>query len=224
MSHVIDYSPEQVDQKLRDLNALSLALQFITTASGQQALRLRLMQGCVIGEDGLVYRDGKVVTKGNAQYRTWASDNGGELVGDWPLPQGMTAKDVGANAVAVVEMTPEAKAEYKKMNAYDQPYEVGVIPRLNPETGEMTYSLTHDFFNGGNGLEKYIGETKVKYPPGGGPAKVEEAHGQLMMFYQMAAAKMQADAVGIDIEYERLEDGSYKAKVDKRTEAHKVLA
>jgi len=193
-----------------------MACQYITTKDGQPALRLRLMQGCEIGADGLVYRDGKVVTKGNAHYRTWADDNNGELVGDWPLPQGMTSKDVGNNAVAVIEMTEAAQAEHKKTNVYDQPYEVGVIPRLNHETGEMTYSMAHDFFCGGNSIEKYIGNTEVEYGKGG-EQQVKSAHGQLMMFYKMAAAKVAAENAGVDIEFEKLGDGSYKARVDKET-------
>ena len=215
MSHIVEYSPDSIDQKLVNINALKTACDCILTKSGKPALELRLMGGCVIGEDGLVYRDGKVVTKGNGHYRTWKDDHGGRLVGDWPLPTGMTADEVGNNAVATIALTEEAKKEIGRRDAY----EVGVIPHLDPETGQMTYALTHDFYGGGMGVEKFIGETKIKYgkQARGADAKVEEAHGNVVMFYQMTMAKMAAEQAGKDIEFFCNEDGSYSAVVDKAT-------
>lgn len=226
MSHVIDYAPDAIDQKIRNLNAALRACEFCTTKDGQPALRLRLMAGCVVGEDGLVYRDGKVVLKGNAHYRTWKDDHGGKLVGDWPCPKGMTEAEVGNNAVAVIELTEAAKKEGRCPKAY----EVGIIPHADPKTGEVTYSLTHDFYGGGAGLEQYVGHTEIDYGTPSGKSrlgstggKVKSAHGNFLMFYQMAAAQLAAEEAGLDIQFAKNEDGTYSAVADTQGVAAQVL-
>lgn len=65
----------------------------------------------------------------------------GTSVGDYPLPEGFTAKDLGKCDFAI--KFPDAK------------YEVGVVKRKDGKPG---YELLWDFWSGGFGLEKAIGK------------------------------------------------------------------
>lgn len=221
ISHVIDYAPGAVEQKLRHLGALKLSCECALTQSGQPALRLRLPAGAVLGSDGHLYdAQGNRIVAGEEGYRTWKNDHGGRLVGDWPLPAGMTTAQVGNNAVCVVELTEEAKKEVRARHKYDvEPYEVGVIARVDAKSGELTYSLTHDFFAGGYGLEDYVGKTVLNSGrSSGGRPGVKEAHGDLLMYYQMMCAKLAAQEAGHDIEFAKQDDGSYVAVADRQSQ------
>jgi hypothetical protein len=212
VSHVIDCSPDELTQKLRHMHALQMACECSLTKSGKQALRLRLPAGAQIGADGHLYRGGKRLEKGNEHYRTWKDDHG-RLVGDWPVPKGMTADQVGENGVAVIELTEDGIKELPHRQDV-KPYQVGVIPHVNEE-GDLTYSLTHDFFAGGYGLEHYIGQTKLNNK-GDKSQRVESAHELILMYYQMMAAKIAAQEAGHDIEFVPQDDGTYVAVVDKQ--------
>lgn len=204
ISHVIDYAPDAVESKVRHCGILAGACKMIST------LELVLPPGAAVGPDGLIVdAKGKVLTKGAMHYRTWKDDHGGRLVGDWPVPAGMTAEDVGENAVAVVRLTAEAR---KKCGGSTAPYEVGVIPQVDPKTGEVTYSLCHDFFNKGYGLEAHVGETEVDYST----KKVKSAHGTLLQHYQLLCAKLAAEEAGHTFEWQKTEDGGYVAVADKQ--------
>lgn len=76
-----------------------------------------------------------------SQYRWW-----GYSVGDFPLPEGFSEKDLG-------------KCDYA-LTVKDKPdaYEVGVVPRRDGKPG---YALLFDFYNGGKGLVDKIGENAV---------------------------------------------------------------
>ena len=216
MSHVIDFNPNSVEQKIKNLNALSMACECVTTKNGQPALRLRLMKECALGIYGHLYNNQVRVSKGNAHYRTWKDDHNGRLVGDWPLPKGMTSADIGDNAVAVIELTEAAKKELGKGST--EPYEVGVVPHVM-EDGELVYSLTHDFFSGGYGLENYVGKTKLDRKKNkNNEDVVVSAHEDILMFYQMMCAKLSAQEAGHDIEFLAQEDGTYVAIVDKQAQ------
>lgn len=76
--------------------------------------------------------------KKKSSYRWW-----GYSVGDFPLPEGFTEKDLGKCDYALtVKDNPDA-------------YEVGVVPRRDGKPG---YALLFDFYNGGLGLVDKIGE------------------------------------------------------------------
>ncbi len=202
ISHVIDYAPDAVESRVRHCGILAGACKMIST------LELVLPPGAAVGPDGLIRNaSGNVMTSGNTHYRTWKDDHNGRLVGDWPLPAGMTAEQVGENAVAVIRLTAEAR---KKCGS-TAPYEVGVIPNVDEKTGEVTYSLCHDFFGGGYGLEAHVGQTEIDYAT----KKTKSAHGLLLMHYQLLAAKMAAEEAGHTFEWQKTEDGGYVAVADK---------
>ena len=67
----------------------------------------------------------------------------GRHVGDYPLPEGFTAEDMG-------------KCEHAlRIKGNTQAYEVGVVKRRDGKPG---YTLMYDFWGGGYGLEEAIGK------------------------------------------------------------------
>lgn len=68
----------------------------------------------------------------------------GEHVGDYPMPEGFTEKDLGKcdHALSVPNN--------------DEAYEIGVVKRGD------SYTLLWDFWAGGNGLEEKVGENAEK--------------------------------------------------------------
>ena len=76
--------------------------------------------------------------RGQREYRWW-----GRHEGDYPLPQGFAAADLGKcdHAITVV--------------GNDIAYEVGVVARRDGRPG---YTLLWDFYNGGYGLESHVGK------------------------------------------------------------------
>jgi hypothetical protein len=83
-------------------------------------------------ELGMEFREGQT------KFKWW-----GHSVGDYPLPVGFTEADMGKCSHAL--------AVKGKPNAY----EVGVVARRDGKPG---YVLMWDFFNGGEGLQKVVGE------------------------------------------------------------------
>lgn len=71
----------------------------------------------------------------------------GRHVGDYPLPQGFNAADLGCCEHALV------------IPGNQEAYSVGVVKRRDGKPG---YTLLWDFFAGGYGLEKAIGIDGVK--------------------------------------------------------------
>jgi len=201
VSHVVEYAPGAVEQKLRNITAAKMA------AECQDNLELVLPKGHTIGEDGHV-RDanGQLVTKGGMHYRTWKDDHSGRLVGDWPMPTGMTLADVGENAVAILRVKDKSKVK----SYGTAPYEIGLVPHVDKKTGEITYSLAHDFYQGGYGIEDIVGKTEVDRSS----KKVISAHGEYLMFYQMMSAKLAAQESGWDINFKKLADGTYEGVAD----------
>lgn len=199
MSHVIVTNAG----KINNLQALLLACDCIKGPDQLSALVLQLPPGHVIGVDGKVYdAAGVLQLKGAMGYRTWAADHGG-LEGDWPVPAGMRANDVGRNAVAVVKLANGAAKQHPRA------YEVGVIPQVDPKTQELTYGLGHDFFNRGYGLEDYTGPTELY------DDKVKTANGNLLMHYQLMCLRLAAENAGHSCDFEQQADGSYKVYTDR---------
>lgn len=83
-------------------------------------------------------RCGCEFVEGQKTYRWY-----GRHVGDYPLPQGFAASDLGHCEHAI---------RVKGGNA--QAYEVGVVKRRDGKPG---YTLLWDFWAGGHGLQKAIG-------------------------------------------------------------------
>ncbi len=71
-------------------------------------------------------------------YRWW-----GHSEGDYPLPAGMTAVDLGKCDHAI------------RIPGDDRAYEIGVVKRRDGKPG---YSLLWDFYNGGFGMEFKVGK------------------------------------------------------------------
>jgi hypothetical protein len=71
-------------------------------------------------------------------YRWW-----GRSVGDYPLPYGFTAADLGHCDHAI------------RIPGNDRAYEIGVVKRKDGKPG---YQLLWDFYQGGYGLQEKVGE------------------------------------------------------------------
>lgn len=85
---------------------------------------------------------GMELKTGQTTYRWW-----GRSVGDYPLPEGFKASDLGKCEHALtIPGNPRA-------------YEVGVVKRRDGKPG---YTLLWDFYGGGYGLRNAIGEDGVK--------------------------------------------------------------
>jgi hypothetical protein len=158
MSHITELDADKADQAIKDLHVLKKAAE----------------------RCGLEFRENQTT------FHSWATDHGGQLVGDHPLPEGRTADDVGRCQHAMGIPTAQQGGDLDK-------YEIGVV-ESNKYPG--TYSLLYDFFGGA--LERHVGD------------KCED----LMMFYQMEAARAAAEEQGYTYNEEKLEDGTYTATVE----------
>lgn len=155
-----------------------------------------------------------------SHYRTWKDNHNGRLVGDWPLPEGWTAEQVGENAVHVIRKTNVSNRE-----SAGAPYEIGIVPVrvTRGENGEVLaavpdskgteYILMTDWYNDGNGIleEQGVGRRLSKTE-----VKSESAFGELFMHYRMMEAQLEAERLGDSISFEKQPDGSYVAEVDTR--------
>jgi hypothetical protein len=156
------------------------------------------------------------LVQGQSEYRTWKTDNG-KLVGDYPLPNGWTAEDVGQHAVGVIRLTDEALKkrgiDTEQRNGHGKPYEIGIVPvtcqrdeegkiiSSKPGEGEE-YMLVTDFWASGNGLLLAEGLS--------GPNRYgDKALGDLYMHYRMAEAKQAAEKVGDKLSFQKQQDGSW---------------
>jgi len=90
---------------------------------------------------GLEFREGK-------QTYNWY----GRSVGDYPLPMGFTASELGKCEHAIGIPGCHATGRY-------EPYELGVVRRRDGGEG---YTLLWDFWDGGHGLEALVGQDACK--------------------------------------------------------------
>lgn len=133
-------------------------------------------------------------------YRTYKDDNDGRLVGDWDLPEGLTAADVGDNAEYVIRVTDAKLQSMTKQSDRNRkhvaPYEIGVVPS---RTSPGQYYLAADFWLQGRG---------VLAVPGVGvyDEKTSTAFGELYMYYRMAEDACMAEELGDHIEFEKVGD------------------
>jgi hypothetical protein len=130
-------------------------------------------------------RCGLEFREGQTTFHNWATDHG-KLVGDWPLPEGRTSEDVGKCTHAIgIPVNQQAGA-----GAYAN-YEIGVV---ESQKFPGTYSLMYDFWGGT--LEGKVGK------------RCEN----LLMYYQVEAAKLAAQESGHEWVEESLPDGTVFGK------------
>ena len=128
---------------------------------------------------GLEFRDCEP-RKGH--YRTWKDKNGG-WVGDWPLPEGVSADEMGDNADYVISVP-------ASLDPHKTCYELGIVW----DEADQCWYPAHDFYAGGNGLERYIGATTVK------GQQVVKSHQTLMGNYRLAQTALRRRALGQKVE------------------------
>ena len=75
----------------------------------------------------------------------------GESIGDYPLPEGFAANDLG-HCEHAIRMNDSDRI--KAINLGCDPYEIGVVKRRDGKPG---WTLLWDFYDGGKGLERIIG-------------------------------------------------------------------
>jgi hypothetical protein len=78
------------------------------------------------------------LTRGQKQYRWY-----GRHVGDYPLPQGFKAEDMGRCEHAITSRDKHGA------------YEVGVVERRDGQPG---WTLIYDFYAGGQGMSEVVGD------------------------------------------------------------------
>lgn len=157
MSHGIISKNES--SKITDIPALKLAVQEM---------------------GGLSFRE---CEPGKGTYRTWKSDHG-RWVGDWPLPEGVSAEEMGSNADFVISVDGDPQA-----------YELGIV---RDEKDNCWYPA-YDFYCGGKGLEAHIGPIKMK------GKKVLSAAPKLMEHYQLMKLGLKSKAMGKNVSFQKQE-------------------
>ena len=170
MSHVV----KNVNEKGKILSIAALELACVSLIVDGKSGLLELVQ----------------TEKGKGKYRTWKSDHG-KLVGDWDVPTGMTAADVGENADYVIRVTEEGR-RYLKSKGYSNPYEVGVVW----EESEQCYRLVYDFFANAQGLELIIGKTVVDYKKSHRSGNLTQSCPDLIKWYNASRDKLMAEKNG----------------------------
>lgn len=108
----------------------------------------------------------------------------GRHVGDYPLPEGFTAEDLGQcdHCIALVADT---KQQLQRRNTY----EIGVCRRRDGRPG---YTLLWDFWEQGHGLTEIVGEQA----------------GKLKQAYAITVAKHEALKKGFRVHEQQRADGS----------------
>lgn len=94
-------------------------------------------------------RLGLELVRGQQTYRWY-----GKSVGDFPLPTGFTAAELGTCEHAI-RMTASSVESRHPLDTAGPAYEIGVCRRRDGKPG---HALLWDFFDGGYGLEKHVGK------------------------------------------------------------------
>lgn len=122
-------------------------------------------------------------------------------VGDYPLPEGMRAADLGKNATYVFRIKPEA---YKELGIAGEPYEMGLVEDPN---NPGCYVPVYDFWAGGHGLDKAIGAPLFA---GGDSRQIQMLGPKLKQCYDMACDALAARQSGDAIEFLTARDAHAK--------------
>ena len=86
---------------------------------------------------------GMTLVKNQQTYRWY-----GKVMGDYPLPEGFKAEDMGKCEHAL-------RLNTRPMGVTRDPYEIGIVKRRDGKPG---YTLLWDFWQGGFGLEAAVGK------------------------------------------------------------------
>jgi len=122
----------------------------------------------------------------------------GRSVGDWKIPEGWTAADMGRNAVLVLSAGPDCRKKHGMHSAY----EMAIIPdKKNPGA----YTVMYDFYGPGRELEKVIGKPVVDYRT----QEAEAVAPEFVKHYRMCADALSAAELGEEITFEQEADGSW---------------
>ncbi len=169
--------------------------------------------------------------QGEKHYRTWKDNHDGKLVGDWPLPDGWTASQIGEGAHHVIRVTEAAlKSKFSEgsREASSAPYEIGVVPvRVVRDANDNVVSATYDekgseyilmtdWWSSGNGilnLPGVGGRVRDAIHPQTGN-KTEMSFGDLYMHYRMVQARSEAELQGDTMVFHQESDGTYTATSD----------
>jgi len=123
-------------------------------------------------------------------------------MGDYPLPAGMKANELGNNAKFVVKLT-EATAS-KRADTSHIPYEIGMVEDPN---NPGCYTPIYDFWAGGYGLEETVGAPLFE---GKDTRKVQMLCPKLKQFYDMCCDKLAAQQAGDNIQFLTAKDAHEK--------------
>lgn len=123
----------------------------------------------------------------------------GQSVGDYAVPAGFTAAELGKNAVLVLAVPEPKRSELRHRYGQD-PYELGIVPDpLNPGC----YTMMCDYFMRGYGLCDLVGD------PIYADGQLEQLAPLFLMHYRMCADAVSARQAGDTIQFERQPDGSF---------------
>jgi hypothetical protein len=141
-------------------------------------------------------RLGLEFVEGQKTYRWW-----GFSEGDYPLPAGFTAADLGLcdHAIRVPENHPQFQKNPSVDPGYPErcwTYEIGVVKRRDGKPG---FCLLYDFFGGGFGLEDLVGKQCNK----------------LRQTYATVTATRAAMRAGFRVHEHRLPNGSVQLRCIK---------
>jgi hypothetical protein len=120
------------------------------------------------------------------KYRWW-----GRHVGDYPLPEGMKAADLGSNALFVLSVSEEKK---KELGLHD-PYEIAIVEDPN---NPGCYVPLYDFYGGGLGLDRVVGRPVYEGSRDKQPSLLAP---KLKNHYDMACDALAAKEAGDTIEF-----------------------
>ena len=122
-------------------------------------------------------------------------------VGDYPVPAGWQANQLGNNATLVLRVKEPKRTELREKNK-QEPYDLAVVEdKLNPGS----YTLMYDFFMGGFGLDSVIGspvqDAKTR--------KITTLAPKFVQAYRMELDRITAKELGEEIEFKEQKDGSW---------------
>lgn len=124
-------------------------------------------------------------------------------VGDYPLPAGMKASEVGKNAAFVLRLA-EPKRSAARAQHGEEPYEIGIVEdSANPGC----YLPVYDFYCGGFGLDEAVGAPVLT---GGYGSPVKTLCPILKQRYDMVCDAMAAAEVGDKIDFLTVQDAKQK--------------
>jgi hypothetical protein len=124
----------------------------------------------------------------------------GRSVGDYPIPAGFTAEELGTCEHAIGFESDKGRPIEVDGEIVDftcPPYEIGVVPRRDGKPG---YALLWDFFCGGFGLEAAVGVKAQK----------------LVQRYAVQVAKRTAQKQGYACREAVKEDGTVQLELTRR--------